>query len=72
MLGKTTILLQDIVTKTSDTLEFSDRIIRMVLGYGHLVVTTPNQLHIFNENYINTPVIVDGRTDIHILSLGIK
>ncbi|XP_055709672.1 intraflagellar transport protein 80 homolog [Phlebotomus papatasi] len=71
-LGRKTILLQDIVTKTSDTLEFSDRVIKMSLGYGHLIVTTPNQLHIFNENYINTPVIVDGRTDVHILSLGVK
>ncbi|XP_055685320.1 intraflagellar transport protein 80 homolog [Lutzomyia longipalpis] len=70
--GRRTIILQDILTKTSDTLEFSDRVIRMALGYGHLLVTTPNQLHIFNENYINTPVIVDGRTDVHILSLGVK
>ncbi|XP_058449133.1 intraflagellar transport protein 80 homolog [Malaya genurostris] len=70
--GRKTILLQDIVARTTDTLDFSERIIKWELGYGHLVVATTMQVHIFNENYINTPIIIDGRTDIKIIILGKK
>uniref|UniRef100_A0A182IK28 Uncharacterized protein n=2 Tax=Anopheles atroparvus TaxID=41427 RepID=A0A182IK28_ANOAO len=70
--GRKTILLQDIVARTSDTLDFSERIIKWELGYGHLVVATVHQVHIFNEHYINTPIIIDGRSDIRIIMLGKK
>uniref|UniRef100_A0A182M8M8 Uncharacterized protein n=1 Tax=Anopheles culicifacies TaxID=139723 RepID=A0A182M8M8_9DIPT len=70
--GRKTIQLQDIVARTSDTLDFSERIIKWELGYGHLVVATVHQVHIFNENYINTPIIIDGRSDIRIIMLGKK
>lgn len=69
--GRRMIILKDIVNNTNDTLDFSDRIIKWELGYGHLVVATPNQLHIFNENYINTPVIID-RPEVRIIFLGQK
>lgn len=69
--GRRMIILKDIVNNTTDTLDFSDRIIKSELGYGHLVVATPNQLHIFNENYINTPVIID-RPEVRIILLGKK
>ncbi|EDS43220.1 Oseg5 [Culex quinquefasciatus] len=70
--GRKTILLHDIVARTKDTLDFSERIIKWELGYGHLVVATSHQVHIFNENYINTPIIVDGRGEIKIIILGKK
>lgn len=70
--GRKTILLHDIVARTKDTLDFSERIIKWELGYGHLVVATSHQVHIFNENYINTPIIVDGRAEIKIIILGKK
>ncbi|XP_049288815.1 intraflagellar transport protein 80 homolog [Anopheles funestus] len=70
--GRKTIQLQDIVAHTSDTLDFSERIIKWELGYGHLVVATVHQVHIFNEHYINTPIIIDGRSDIRIIMLGKK
>lgn len=69
--GRRMIILKDIVNSTTDTLDFSDRIIKWELGYGHLVVASPNQLHIFNENYINTPVIID-RPEVRIILLGKK
>lgn len=71
MTGRRMIVMKDIVNSTNDTLDFSDRIIKWELGYGHLVVSTSNQLHIFNENYINTPIIVD-RSEIKIILLGKK
>lgn len=69
--GRRMIIMKDIVNNTTDTLDFSDRIIKWELGYGHLIVATPNQLHIFNENYINTPVIID-RPEVRIILLGKK
>lgn len=36
------------------------------------MVATSTQVQIFNENYINTPIIVDGRADVRILVLGKK
>ncbi|XP_049530312.1 intraflagellar transport protein 80 homolog [Anopheles darlingi] len=71
-IGRKTILLQDIVCRTSDTLDFPERIIKWELGYGHLVVATVHQLHIFNEHYVNTPIIIDGRSDIRLIKLGRK
>uniref|UniRef100_A0A182JPQ0 Reticulocalbin-3 n=1 Tax=Anopheles christyi TaxID=43041 RepID=A0A182JPQ0_9DIPT len=70
--GRKTIQLQDIVARTNDTLDFSERIIKWELGYGHLVVATVHQVHIFNEHYVNTPIIIDGRSDIRIVMLGKK
>ncbi|CAD7079958.1 unnamed protein product [Hermetia illucens] len=70
--GRKSILYQDITGSTSDVLDFPDRIINWAIGYGHLIVATPNQIHIFNENYINTPIIVDGRTDTRIIEIGKK
>lgn len=70
--GRKSILLEDITTRTTDSLDFSDRIVKWELGYGHLIVATPNQVHIFNENYINTPIIIDGRNDVRIISIGKK
>lgn len=69
--GRRMIVMKDIVNNTRDTLDFSDRIIKWELGYGHLVVATPNQLHIFNENYINTPIIID-RAEVRIIVLAKK
>lgn len=70
--GRRSILLKDIVNRTTDTLDFSERIIKWELGFGHLVAATTNQIHIYNENYINTPTIIDGRSDIKIIKLGYK
>ncbi|XP_017489923.1 PREDICTED: intraflagellar transport protein 80 homolog [Rhagoletis zephyria] len=70
--GRKTILLQDITNSSSDVLDFPERIINFGLGYGHLIVATSNQLHIYNEKYINTPIIIDGRTDVRVIEVGKK
>jgi intraflagellar transport protein 80 len=70
--GRKKILLQDILTKSNDNLDFSDKILKWELNYGHLVVATTTQIHIFNENYVNTPIIIDGRTDVRLILLGKK
>lgn len=71
--GRKIIELQDIVSRTVDILDFPERIIKWEIGYGHLVVATINQVHIYNEKYINTPLaIIDGRTDVKALILGKK
>ena len=47
--------LEDIANGSNDSLEFTERIIKFALGYGHIIVATYNQIHIYNEKYINTP-----------------
>lgn len=72
-MGRKMILMENIVSKTKDTLEFSDRVTKFDLAFGHLVVAlVSGQVQIFNENYINTPVYVDGRVDVKIMELGQK
>lgn len=46
--------------------------INFALGYGHWIVATSNQIHIYNEKYINTPIIIDGRTDVRVIQVGKK
>ncbi|XP_004524855.1 intraflagellar transport protein 80 homolog [Ceratitis capitata] len=70
--GRKTINLQDITNGSSDVLDFPERVINFGLGYGHLIVATSNQLHIYNEKYINTPIIIDGRTDVRVIEVGKK
>lgn len=72
-IGRKVIELQDIVSRTVDTLDFSDRIIKWEIGYGHLVVATTNQVHVYNEKYTNTPLAtIDGRPDVRALILAKK
>lgn len=72
-IARKVIELQDIVTRTVDTLDFPDRIIKWEIGYGHLVVATTNQVHVYNEKYTNTPLtIIDGRPDVKVIVLAKK
>lgn len=60
--GRKTMQLMDISTKATDILDFPDRIVNWRLGYEHLVVATDNQVHIYNQKYINTPLaVIEGR-----------
>lgn len=72
-IGRKLIELEDIFTRTHDTLDFPDRIVKWEIGYGHLVVATTNQVHVYNEKYTNTPLsIIDGRLDVKVLILAKK
>lgn len=71
--SRKTISMENIQTKTKDALEFSDRVVKFDLSYGHLVVALASgQVQVFNESYINTPVYVDGRLGVRIIELGQK
>lgn len=72
-IGRKLIELEDIVGRTHDTLDFPDRIVKWDIRYGHLVVATSNQVHVYNEKYTNTPLsIIDGRLDVKVLILAKK
>lgn len=70
--GRKSIRLQNIATKTDDTLDFPDRIVAWQLGYEHLVVATASgQVHIYHQDYINTPLaVVDGRAGVQHIQLS--
>lgn len=71
--GRKIIELQNIINRTTDKVDVPERIIKWDLGYGHLVIATITQVHIYNEKYTNTPLaIIDGRNDVRILILGKK
>lgn len=70
--SRKSITLRDISTGTRDVLDFPQRVINFSLGYGHLVVATTHQVHIYNEKYINTPIIIDGRNDTRVIQVGKK
>lgn len=71
--GRKFIELQDIVGRTKDILDFPDRIVKWEIGYGHLVVATTNQIHVYNEKYTNTPLsIIDSRLDVKVIILSKK
>ncbi|KAI8818239.1 WD40-repeat-containing domain protein [Fimicolochytrium jonesii] len=53
------LLVHDVVQGTSENLEFRDRVVKAVLGYGHLIVATSTQCHIYSERNWNTPAIID-------------
>lgn len=72
-IGRKIIELQNIIDRTTDKIDVPERVIKWDLGYGHLVIATVTQVHVYNEKYTNTPLaIVDGRNDVRILILGKK
>ncbi|XP_016944312.2 intraflagellar transport protein 80 homolog [Drosophila suzukii] len=70
--SRKSIALKDIATGSQDILDFPQRVVNFGLGYGHLVVATTHQVHIYNEKYINTPIIIDGRNDTRVIEVGKK
>ncbi|GAX72717.1 hypothetical protein CEUSTIGMA_g173.t1 [Chlamydomonas eustigma] len=53
------IVVQDIVSETTDELEFRDKVIKLSLGFDHLIVATSTQCHIYSTGNWNTPHIFD-------------
>jgi len=59
-LGEENIMtVEDVVNNTKDQLDFRDRVVKMALGWKHLVVATSSQCLIYSTNNWNTPVIFD-------------
>ncbi|DBA75301.1 hypothetical protein WJX77_003211 [Trebouxia sp. C0004] len=48
-----------LLEETKDELDFRDRVIKMCLGHGHLVVATATQCCIYSLASLNTPHILD-------------
>jgi len=52
-------VVQDILSETTDELEFRDKVVKTSLGFGHLVVCTSTQCHVYGTSHLNTPHIFD-------------
>jgi len=53
------IKVRDVTLDSKENLDFRDRIIKVSLGHGHLVVTTSSQCYIYSVKNWNTPMIFD-------------
>jgi len=42
-----TVAVRNVINDTKEKLEFRDRVIKVSLGYRHLVVTTPSQCYVY-------------------------
>mmetsp|Transcript_12473 Transcript_12473/g.33372 ORF Transcript_12473/g.33372 Transcript_12473/m.33372 type:complete len:742 (-) Transcript_12473:178-2403(-) len=59
LLDANKVVVSDVVNETSEELEFRDRVVKMSLGFGYLLVITAAQCHIYSVNNWNTPHIFD-------------
>jgi len=59
--GRKSISIQNVSNDAWEKLEFPDRVIKVSLGYSHLVAVTSSQCHIYTTKNWNTPVIFDLR-----------
>mmetsp|Transcript_39397 Transcript_39397/g.47784 ORF Transcript_39397/g.47784 Transcript_39397/m.47784 type:complete len:763 (-) Transcript_39397:804-3092(-) len=53
------IRIQDVLSETIEEQDFRDRVIKMSLGFNHLIVATATQCCIYNTGNWNTPHIFD-------------
>ncbi|KAJ3314721.1 Intraflagellar transport protein 80 [Boothiomyces sp. JEL0838] len=51
--------LHDTIQGSTENMEFRDRVIKVCIGFGYLVVATSFQCYIYNQKNWNTPVIID-------------
>jgi intraflagellar transport protein 80 len=66
------IQVQDITSENVEELSFRDRVIKMAVSYGHLVVCTTNQCHIYNIVTWNTPIMFDLRDTVNFIWMAEK
>lgn len=59
--GRKSISIRNVSNDAWEKLEFPDRVIKVSLGYSHLVVVTSSQCQIYTTKNWNTPVIFDLR-----------
>ncbi|KAL3133954.1 Intraflagellar transport protein 80 [Trebouxia sp. C0010 RCD-2024] len=58
---KNSIEVYHLLDETVDELDFRDRVIKMCLGHGHLIVATATQCCIHSLAHLNTPHILDWK-----------
>ena len=61
MTSRKVISVRDVNNDVWEKLEFPDSVIKVELGYNHMVVVTPSQCHVFTTKNWNTPVIFNLR-----------
>mmetsp|Transcript_43977 Transcript_43977/g.71548 ORF Transcript_43977/g.71548 Transcript_43977/m.71548 type:complete len:763 (+) Transcript_43977:114-2402(+) len=59
--------VQDAVAETVEELDFRDRVVKLALGYGHLIAATATQCHIYAINNWNTPHIFDVKDTVNLI-----
>jgi len=53
------IVVRNVMNDTAEKLDFRDRVIKVSLGFSHLVVATSSQCYIYSIKNWNTPMIFD-------------
>ncbi|XP_059177555.1 intraflagellar transport protein 80 homolog [Physella acuta] len=51
--------VRNVMNDAKEKLDFRDRVIKLSLGYSHLIVATSSQCYIYNTKNWNTPMIFD-------------
>ncbi|XP_012262749.2 intraflagellar transport protein 80 homolog [Athalia rosae] len=59
LVSRKTIRVREVSSERHETLDISDRVIKLEFGFGHLVVITPSQCHVYGVANWNTPAIFD-------------
>lgn len=56
--------VREVGNEVHEILEISDRVVHLEFAFGHLVVITPAQCHIYSVANWNTPAIFDLKKSI--------
>lgn len=59
VVSRKTIEVRDVTSNAHEVLDMRDRVIKVSLGFDHLVAVTSTQCHVYRTNNFNTPVIFD-------------
>ena len=61
------IRIHDILNDTTENLEFRDKVVKMSLGFGHLVVVTASQCSIYDASQWNTPHLFEVKSPVSLI-----
>jgi intraflagellar transport protein 80 len=50
-----------------EELNFRDRVVKMSLGFNHLILTTSSQCHVYNTTHWNSPIIFDLKDTVNLI-----
>lgn len=64
--------VRDIANEVHEILEISDRVVHFEFGFGHLVITTLAQCHIYSVTNWNTPAIFNLKRSVSTILLAEK
>ena len=53
------ILVLDVSSCTTETLDFRDRIVKASIAFNHLIVCTSSQIYVYSDKNWNTPLVAD-------------